>query len=131
MGEIALTILAVLTVVLAAALVAIGIPMLVRLSQILRRVDSLLREAELNLGPAMGEVREMMRHLNKASAGVAEGIARTGGAFEAIGELGRTVGKANMVVQAALGPGVAMLTATLAGLKAGGRVLLRRFSRRR
>lgn len=129
--QVALTVLVVLACVLALTLVVIGIPMLMRLAQTMRRLDAVARDIEVNLGPTLAEVREMMRHLNKASAGVADGVAHAGRTFEAMGELSRTIHGANKVLRAAFGPGVTVTAGLIAGLKAGGRVLLRQlFSRR-
>jgi ABC-type transporter Mla subunit MlaD len=131
MWQVALGILALLACVWTFAVVIIGIPMLLRLAQTLRRVDNLIRDAELNLGPALIEFRDMMRNLNKASAGVADGVAQAGHAFEAVGELGKTLHGTNRVLRAALGPSVTVTAGFLAGMRAGGRVLLRQFFARR
>jgi len=129
--QIALAVLAVLACVWTLAVVLICIPMLMRLSQTMRRMDALVRDIEINLGPTLVEVREMMRNLNKASAGVAEGVAHAGRTFEAVGELSKTIHGANKLLRAAFGPGVTVTAGVIAGLKAGGRVLLRRFFSRR
>lgn len=132
--EIALTVLAVLAVLwtlAGLAVLLVGIPLLLRLRRTAERADALLREAEVHLGPALAEFREMARHLNKASAGVADGVAQVGRTFEAVGELGKTLHGANAVLRAALGPGVTLVGGLIAGVKAGGRVLLRRLFRRR
>jgi len=127
MWEIAVGVLAAIGVVLA----AFAIPILMHLRRSLDRVDRLLHEAEVHLGPALAEFREMTRNLNKASAGVADGVAQVGRTFEAVGELGKTLQGANAVLRAALGPGVTLLGGLIAGVKAGGRVLLRQLFRRR
>lgn len=127
MWEIALGVLAAMGVVLA----AFAIPILIHLRRSMDRVDRLLHEAEVHLGPALAEFREMARNLNKASAGVADGVAQVGRTFEAVGELGKTLQGANAVLRAALGPGVTLVGGLIAGVKAGGRVLLRQLFRRR
>ena len=127
MWEIAVGVLAAMGVVLA----AFAIPILIHLRRSMDRVDRLVHEAEVHLGPALAEFREMARNLNKASAGVADGVAQVGRTFEAVGELGKTLQGANAVLRAALGPGVTLLGGLIAGVKAGGRVLLRQLFRRR
>ncbi len=127
MWEIAVGVLAAIGVVLA----AFAIPILIHLRRSMDRVDRLLHEAEVHLAPALAEFREMTRNLNKASAGVADGVAQVGRTFEAVGELGKTLQGANAVLRAALGPGVTLLGGLIAGVKAGGRVLLRQLFRRR
>lgn len=127
MWEIAVGVLAAMGVVLA----ALAIPLLIHLRRSMDRVDRLLREAEVHLGPALGDLREIARNVNKASAGVADGVAQVGRTFEAVGELGKTLQGANAVLRAALGPGVTLLGGLIAGVKAGGRVLLRQLFRRR
>ncbi len=129
--EIAVTVLAVLAILWTLAIAAVGIPLLFRLKGAADRMDNLLRDAELHVGPALVDVREMVGHLNKVSAGVAEGVRRFGPTFEAVGELGRTLRGANAVLRAALGPGLTLVGGLIAGVKAGGGVLLRRFVRRR
>lgn len=131
MWEIALGLLAVLAVLWTLAVVLVGIPLLFRLRRTAERADNLLREAELHVGPTLAEFREMARNLNKASAGVADGVAQVGRTFEAVGELGKTLHGVNAVLRAALGPGVTLVGGLIAGVKAGGRVLLRRLFRRR
>lgn len=131
MWEIALAVLAGLACVWTLAVIVLGVPALLQLAQTARRLDGLLRDIELNLGPALVELREMMRHLNKASAGVADGVAQVGRTFEAVGELSKTIQGANKLVRAAFGPSVTVTAGVIAGLKVGGRMLLRRlFSRR-
>jgi uncharacterized protein DUF948 len=127
MWEIAVAVLA------AMGAVAVGfvIPLLVRLTRSVEHVERLLREAELHLGPALADFQEIVRNLNKASAGVADGVARAGRALEVIGEIGKTLHGANLLLRGTLGPGVTVLAGLLAGAKAGGRVLLRRLLRRR
>ncbi len=129
--EIALSVLAVLATVWTLAAVLVGVPILFRLRRIAERADNLMREAEFHLGPAQADLREMARNLNKASAGVADGVAQVGRTFEAVGELGKTLQGANAVIRAVLGPGVTLAAGLIAGVKAGGRVLLRRLFRRR
>ena len=125
--EIALTVLAAAGVVVA----GFAIPLVIRLTRSVERVERLLREAEMHLGPALGEFREMARNLNKASAGVADGVAQVGRTFEAVGELGKTLHGANVLLHAALGPGITTLTGLIAGVRAASRVLVRRLFRRR
>jgi uncharacterized protein YoxC len=110
---------------------AFAIPLLIHLRRSMDRVDRLLQEAEVHLGPALGDLREVARNMNKASAGVADGVAQVGRTFEAVGELGKTLQGANAVLRAALGPSVTLLGGLIAGVKAGGRVLLRQLFRRR
>jgi len=131
MWEIALGVLAVLAVLWTLVAVLVGVPLLFRLRRTAERADNLLREAELHVGPALAEFREMARNLNKASAGVADGVAQAGRTFEAVGELGKTLHGANAVLRAALGPGVTLAGGLIAGVRAGGRVLLRQLFRRR
>ncbi|HEY7678009.1 MAG TPA: DUF948 domain-containing protein [Candidatus Methylomirabilis sp.] len=127
MWEIALGVLAAMGVVLG----AFAIPLLIHLRRSVERVDRLLQEAEVHLGPVLAESRETARNLNKASAGVADGVAQVGRTFEAVGELGKTLQGANAALRAALGPGVILMGGLIAGVKAGGRVLLRQLFRRR
>ncbi len=129
--EIALAVLAVLAVVWTLVAVLIGVPLLLRLRRTAERADNLLREAELHVGPALAEFREMARHLNKASAEMADGVSRVGRTFEAVGELGKTLHGANVVLRAALGPTIAAAAGLIAGVRAASRVLLRRLFRRR
>jgi len=131
MWEVALAVLTVLAALWTLAGILIGVPLLLRLRRTAERADNLLREAELHVGPALAEFREMARHLNKASAGVADGVAQAGRTFEAVGELGKTLHGANAVLRAALGPGVTVVGSLIAGVRAASRVLLRRLFRRR
>ena len=131
MWEIALAILALLGVLWTLAAALIAVPLFSRLRRAAERADNLLREAELQLGPALADLREMSRHLNKASAGLADGVAQAGRTFEAVGDLGKTLHGANAVLRTALGPGVTVVASLLAGLRSASRVLLRHLFRRR
>ncbi len=129
--QIALVVIAVAACVWTIAAAGLAILMALSLSRYGRRVDSLLREIELNLGPALLDLRETLRNVNKTSASVADGVAQAGRTFEAVGELGKTLQGANAVLRAALGPGVTLAGSFIVGAKAGFRVLARRLFRRR
>lgn len=129
--EYALIVLAGAAVVWTVAAGALGFVLYINLSRSTRRIDNLLREIELNLGPALLDLRETLRNVNKTSAGVADGVAQAGKTFEAIGDLGKTLHRANTVLRAALGPGVTVAASLLLGARACVRVLARRLFRRR
>ena len=107
------------------------VPLFLGLAKIARRLEAVLREAELNMGPAFVEIRDAARHLNKASAGVADGVSQAGHVFEAVGEIGKTLSGANTIVRNTLGPTFGAALAVITGVKAGSRVLFRRLLRRR
>lgn len=129
--EVALVALAILAGVWTLMALVIGIPLILTLRRSGRRIDNLLREIELNLGPALLDLREALRNVNKTSTSVADGVAQAGRAFEAVGELGKTLQGANAVLRAALGPGVTTVAGLIVGVRAGVRVLARRLFRRR
>ena len=107
------------------------IPLLIVLALIARRLLGVLREAELHMGPAFVEIRDAARHLNKASAGVSDGVAHAGHLFEAMGEIGKTLHNANTVIKNTLGPTFGAAMAAVSGLKAGSRYFFRRLWKRR
>ena len=125
--EIALAVLA----LAGAAVAGFTIPLLMRLRRTAEHADNLMREAELHVGPALAEVQEMTRHLNKVSAEVADGVSRVGRTFEAVGELGKTLQGANALLRTALGPTIVMVGGLIAGVRAAARVLRRQIFRRR
>lgn len=129
--EVALVALAILAGVWTLIALVIGIPLILTLRRSGRRIDGLLREIELNLGPALLDLREALRNVNKTSASMADGVAQAGRTFEAVGELGKTLQGANAVLRAALGPGVTIVAGLIVGARAGVRVLVRRLFRRR
>jgi hypothetical protein len=129
--EYALVILAVVASLWTVAAIVLGSVVYINLSRSTRRIDGLLRDIELHLGPALLDLRETLRNVNKTSAGVADGVAQAGKTFEAIGDLGKTLHGANTVLRAALGPSVTVAASLLVGARAGFRVLARRLFRRR
>jgi hypothetical protein len=107
------------------------IPLLLGLARMARRLEGLLREAEVNMAPAFLDVREAARHFNRASAGVADGVKQAGRVFEAVGEVGRTIQGANAILRTALGPTFGVALAVITGVREGSRFFLRRILRRR
>ena len=73
--EVALVALAILAGLWTLGALAIGIPLILTLRRSGQRIDNLLREIELNLGPALLDLREALRNVNKTSASVADGMA--------------------------------------------------------
>ena len=71
-------------VILFLALVCGMVPAFVQIRRTARQAEDFLRIVELELRPALIELKEVIRNLNRASDQVAGGIEKVGGTLEAI-----------------------------------------------
>ena len=118
-------------VVLFLALVCGTVPALLQLRRTARQAEEFLRLVELEMRPALIDLKEAVRHLNRASETVTEGVEKVGGTLEAIQEVGKTVRIANDLVQQIVFPKLITGAAFMTGLRAGLRALIARLMGRR
>ncbi len=107
------------------------IPMLVQLRRTARQAEDFLRLVELELRPALVEVKDVMRNLNRASDQVNDGLGKMGGTLDAIAEAGHTVRDANQLVQQFVFPKLITGAAFTTGLRVGLKTLIVRLMGRR
>ncbi len=118
-------------VVLFLLLVCGMVPALLQLRRTARQAEDFLRVVELELRPALIELKEVMGNLNRASDQVAGGIEKVGGTLDAIAETGRTVRYANQLVKQIVFPKLITGAALMTGLRVGVRTLIIRLLGRR
>jgi len=118
-------------VVLFLALVCGVVPAFVQIRRTARQAEEFLRLIELEFRPALIDLKEVIRHLNRVSDTVTVGVEKVGGTLEAIQEVGQTVRIANELVQQIVFPKLITGAAFVTGLRAGLRTLIVRLVGRR
>ena len=118
-------------VVLFLALVCGVVPAFVQIRRTARQAEEFLRLIELEFRPALIDLKEVIRHLNRVSDTVTVGVEKVGGTLEAIQEVGQTVRIANELVQQIVFPKLITGAAFITGLRAGLRTLIVRLVGRR
>ncbi len=118
-------------VVLFLLLVCGMVPALLQLRRTARQAEDFLRVVELELRPALIDLKDVIRNLNRASDQVAVGIEKVGGTLDAIQETGRTVRYANQLVKQIVFPKLITGAALMTGLRVGVRTLIIRLLGRR
>ncbi|MGH9365705.1 MAG: DUF948 domain-containing protein [Thermoanaerobaculia bacterium] len=116
---------------LSLALVCGVVPAFLQLRRTLRQAEEFLRLVELELRPALIDLKEVIRHLNRVSDTVTGGVEKVGGTLEAIHDVGQTVRIANELVQQIVFPKLITGAAFMTGLRAGLRTLIVRLVGRR
>jgi uncharacterized protein YoxC len=107
------------------------IPALVQLRRTARQAEDFLRLVELELRPALIDLKEVIRSLNRTSDQITGGMEKMGGTLETIAEVGQTVRDANQLVQHIVFPKLITGAAIMTGLRVGLRTLLVRLVGRR
>ncbi len=118
-------------VVLVLALVCGMVPAFIQLRRTALQAEVFLKVVELELRPALIELKEVIRNLNRASEQVTGGMEKMGGALEAIKDTGETLGIANDLIQRIVFPKLITGAAFMTGLRAGLRTLIARLVRGR
>ncbi len=118
-------------VVLFLLLVCGMVPALLQLRRTARQAEDFLRVVELEVRPALIELKEVIRNLNRASDQVAGGIEKVGGTLDAIAETGQTVRYANQLIQHIVFPKLITGAALMTGVRVGLRTLVVRLLGRR
>ena len=118
-------------VVLFLLLVCGMVPALLQLRRTARQAEDFLRIVELELRPALIDLKEVIRNLNRASDQVTGGIEKVGGTLDAIQETGQTVRYANQLIQHIVFPKLITGAALMTGVRVGLRTLIVRLLGRR
>ena len=118
-------------VVLFLLLVAGMVPAFVQFRRTARQAEDFLRLVELELRPALIDLKEVIRNLNRASEQVTGGIEKVGGTLEAIQEAGQTVRYANELIKHIVFPKLITGSAIMTGIRVGLRTLIVRLMGRR
>lgn len=112
-------------------LVVFLIPTLRQVRETTKELERLLQVLHTELQPALLDLRETLRHLNKISAEVSSGMSKVGGTLDAVQQTGQTIRLASEVIQAALLPRLFTTTAFMKGVKVGAKVFWRMLLKRR
>ena len=118
-------------VVLFLLLVCWIVPTFVQIRRTARQAEEFLKIVQLELRPALIDMKEVIRNLNRASEQVTGGMEKVGGTLEAIQEVGQTVRSANRLIQGVVVPKLITSAAVLTGVRVGLQTLVARFIGRR
>lgn len=128
----ALSTLALVVIAVASAIaVAFLVPALIEFRRAAQRFEGFVHLAELELKPAVDELREAIRNVNKASEGLQGGMVKVSGTLEAIHQVGMTLRATNEIVRATLSPKLIGLASAVVGVRKGLGVLFTRLLKRR
>jgi uncharacterized protein YoxC len=118
-------------VVLFLLLVCGMIPAFVQIRRTARQAEEFLKIVQLELRPALIDMKEVIRNLNRASEQVTGGMEKVTGTLEAIQEAGQTVRSANRLIQDVVVPKLITGAAVMTGVRVGLRTLVTRLIGRR
>lgn len=107
------------------------VPAFIQFRRTARQAEDFLRVVELELRPALIDLKEVIRNLNRASDQVTGGIEKVSGTLEAIAEAGQTVRTANQLIHHIVFPKLITGAALVTGLRVGLRTLIVRLVGRR
>jgi hypothetical protein len=113
-------------VILVLVLVCGMIPAFIQIRRTALQAEVFLKVVELELRPALSELKEVIRTLNRASEQVTGGIDKVGVALEAIKGTGETISIANDLIQQIVLPKLITGAAFMTGIRAGLRTLIAR-----
>ena len=107
------------------------IPAFVQIRRTARQAEEFLKIVQLELRPALIDMKEVIRNLNRASEQVTGGMEKVSGTLEAIQEAGQTVRSANRLIRYAVVPKLITSAAVMTGVRVGLRTLVARLIGRR
>jgi len=122
-----LVVLAVVSVIWTVALIAAAL----ETRRAARRLQEFIRTVELELKPALLEVRETIRKLDRAAGGASDTIERVRGTFVKLEQAGENVRATTGKVRSLLGSRFIPALSLLAGVRAGTKVLWSFYTHRR
>jgi len=122
-----LVVLAVVSVIWTVALIAAAL----ETRRAARRLQEFIRTVELELKPALLEVRETIRKLDRAAGGASDTIERVRGTFVKLEQAGENVRATTGKVRTLLGSRFIPALSLLAGVRAGTKVLWSFYTHRR
>lgn len=95
------------------------------------RLQEFIRSLEMELRPLMQEARQAIKNVEQVAQGVAEGVTHLRGAFSAMEEAGENLRATTGVIRAVFGSRLIPAATLMAGLRAGLKMLWKRYPRRR
>jgi hypothetical protein len=110
---------------------ALLIPVLLEMRRVSWRLQEFIRSVEMELRPLIQDARQAIQNVEHAAHGIAEGATRLRGAFSAMEEAGENLRATTGVIRAVFGSRLIPAASVLAGLRAGFKILWKRYSRRR
>ena len=122
-----LVVLAVVSVIWTVALIAAAL----ETRRAARRLQEFIRTVELELKPALLEVRETIRKLDRAAGGASDTIELVRGTFVKLEQAGENVRATTGKVRTLLGSRFIPALSLLAGVRAGTKVLWSFYTHRR
>jgi hypothetical protein len=127
LGISALVVMAVVSLLWTALL----LPVLFEMRRASWRLQEFIRSVEMELRPLIQEARQVIKNMENAAQGVGEGVTHLRGAFSALEEAGENLRATTGVLRAVFGSRLIPAATLLAGLRAGLKMLWKRYPRRR
>ncbi|HYL81024.1 MAG TPA: DUF948 domain-containing protein, partial [Candidatus Acidoferrum sp.] len=127
LGTSALVVMAVVSLLWTALLFVV----LFELRRVSWRLQEFVRSLEMELRPLMQEARQVLKHVEQTAQGVGEGVTHLRGAFSALEEAGQNLRATSGVIRAVFGSRLIPAATLMAGLRAGLKMLWKRYPRRR
>lgn len=112
-------------------LVASLIPTLRQVRETTKELEGLIRVLQTEFQPALLDLRETLRHVNKISREFSSGLSKVDGTLDAVQRTGQTLKLATEVIQVALLPRLFTTAAFLKGVKVGAKVFWKMLLKRR
>jgi uncharacterized protein YoxC len=101
------------------------LPVVAELRRTIRAAHELLRGVERDLGPALSDLRVLMKNLSRTAETVQGGVTRLQGAVGAVEEVAETVRFLNDLGRKSIAPRLATFAGFLVGTRTGLRFLIR------
>jgi type II secretory pathway pseudopilin PulG len=127
LGISALVVMAVVSLLWTALL----IPVLLEMRRAAWRLQEFIRSLEMELRPLMQEARQVIKSVEHTAQGVGEGVTHLRGAFSALEDAGENLRATTGVIRAVFGTRLIPAATLMAGLRAGLKMLWKRYPRRR
>ena len=121
---------ALVVIALAAIAVAIvAIPAVLQIRRTSHRLEEFITTAEIELRPALVDLKETLHNLNRTSAEVRESVERLQGSLAAMEELGQAVHFLGRLLRRGVTPRLITASSVLTGTRVGLKYLLQSFFR--
>ena len=127
LGISALVVMAVVSLLWTALLLLV----LFEMRRVSWRLQEFIRSVEMELRPLIQEARQVIKNVEHTAQGVGEGVTNLRGAFSALKEAGENLRATTGVIRAVFGSRLIPAATLMAGLRAGLKMLWKRYPRRR
>ncbi len=122
--------IALVVIALAALIVAVAaLPAVLQIRRTAYRVEEFITTAEIELRPALIDLKETLHNVNRTSAEVREAVERLQGSLAAMEELGQAVHFLGRLLRRGVTPRLITASSILKGTRVGLKYLLQSFFR--